>query len=68
MVDVYAQSSLPLLLPAVEDGMSRESWRIRQSSVELMGELLFKVGSEGWGAGRLNITHIKKTLLFHLSK
>jgi hypothetical protein len=27
----------------VEAGISAESWRIRQSSVELLGELLFKV-------------------------
>ncbi|KAI8013374.1 Protein ILITYHIA [Camellia lanceoleosa] len=35
--------SLPLLLPAVEDGIFSDSWRIRQSSVELLGDLLFKV-------------------------
>ncbi len=35
--------SLPLLLPAVEDGIFNDSWRIRQSSVELLGDLLFKV-------------------------
>lgn len=35
--------SLPLLLPAVEDGIFSENWRIRQSSVELLGDLLFKV-------------------------
>lgn len=36
-------SCLPLLLPAVEAGLSHEAWRIRQASVELCGELLFKV-------------------------
>lgn len=35
--------SLPLLLPAVEDGIYNDNWRIRQSSVELLGDLLFKV-------------------------
>ncbi|CAL5393988.1 unnamed protein product [Camellia sinensis] len=35
--------SLPLLLPAVEDGIFSDSWRIQQSSVELLGDLLFKV-------------------------
>lgn len=35
--------SLPLLLPAVEDGIFHDNWRIRQSSVELLGDLLFKV-------------------------
>ncbi|KAI8005251.1 Protein ILITYHIA [Camellia lanceoleosa] len=37
------QRSLPLLLPAVEDGIFSDSWHIRQSSVELLGDLLFKV-------------------------
>ncbi|KAG6745141.1 hypothetical protein POTOM_051785 [Populus tomentosa] len=35
--------SLPLLLPAVEDGIFNDNWRIRQSSVELLGDLLFNV-------------------------
>ncbi|CAL5416027.1 unnamed protein product [Camellia sinensis] len=40
--------SLPLLLPAVEDGIFSDSWHIRQSSVELLGDLLFKVaGTSG---------------------
>ncbi|KAL3575160.1 hypothetical protein D5086_023261, partial [Populus alba] len=40
--------SLPLLLPAVEDGIFNDNWRIRQSSVELLGDLLFKVaGTSG---------------------
>lgn len=39
----FSYSSLPLLLPAVEDGIFNDSWRIRQSSVELLGDLLFKV-------------------------
>ncbi|KAJ7973575.1 translational activator GCN1 [Quillaja saponaria] len=48
LVEHYATSSLPLLLPAVEDGIFNDSWRIRQSSVELLGDLLFKVaGTSG---------------------
>ncbi|CAL5321820.1 unnamed protein product [Camellia sinensis] len=40
--------SLPLLLLAVEDGIFSDSWHIRQSSVELLGDLLFKVaGTSG---------------------
>ena len=34
-----------MLLPAVEDGIFNDNWRIRQSSVELLGDLLFKVNS-----------------------
>ncbi|CAL5431683.1 unnamed protein product [Camellia sinensis] len=39
----YPHGSLPLLLSAVQDGIFSDSWRIRQSSVELLGDLLFKV-------------------------
>ncbi|KAK9840722.1 hypothetical protein WJX81_000165 [Elliptochloris bilobata] len=47
-VELYAQSALPLLLPAVEAGIVNDNWRIRQSSVELLGDLLFKVaGTSG---------------------
>ncbi|KAL4419436.1 hypothetical protein ABPG77_006363, partial [Micractinium sp. CCAP 211/92] len=42
-VELYAESALPLLLPAVEAGIISGNWRIRQSSVELLGDLLFKV-------------------------
>ncbi|KAI8547881.1 hypothetical protein RHMOL_Rhmol07G0229600 [Rhododendron molle] len=48
LVEHYATTSLPLLLPAVEDGIFSDSWRVRQSSVELLGDLLFKVaGTSG---------------------
>ncbi|KAJ6969323.1 hypothetical protein NC653_037094 [Populus alba x Populus x berolinensis] len=43
LVEHYATTSLPLLLPAVEDGIFNDNWRIRQSSVELLGDLLFNV-------------------------
>jgi hypothetical protein len=37
-----------MLLPVVEEGIFSENWRIRQSSVELLGDLLFKVaGTSG---------------------
>ncbi|KAG6741628.1 hypothetical protein POTOM_054903 [Populus tomentosa] len=44
LVEHYATTSLPLLLPAVEDGIFNDNWRIRQSLVELLGDLLFKLG------------------------
>lgn len=43
LVELYAETALPLLLPAVEDGIVNDNWRIRQSSAELLGDLLFKV-------------------------
>ena len=48
LVDLYAETALPLLLPAVEDGILNDNWRIRQSSVELLGQLLFKVSHCNW--------------------
>lgn len=55
LVDNYANSALPLLLPAVEEGVFSDNWRIRQSSVKLLGKLLFKVGArqsrDGAGGG-----------------
>eukprot|EP00884_Botryococcus_braunii_P017378 jgi/Botrbrau1/4323/Bobra.0232s0015.1 len=48
LVELYALSALPMLLPAVEQGIVNDNWRIRQSSVELLGDLLFKVaGTSG---------------------
>ncbi|GAX75317.1 hypothetical protein CEUSTIGMA_g2762.t1 [Chlamydomonas eustigma] len=47
-VDHYANTALVMLLPAVEEGIFNDNWRIRQSSVLLMGKLLFKVvGTSG---------------------
>lgn len=43
LVDVYAESSIVLILPAVELGLCNDNWRIRQSSVELLGSLFYKV-------------------------
>lgn len=51
-VEAYARSCMPLLLPAVERGLSGDNWRIRQSSLELCGDVLFKVRVVCvWGGG-----------------
>ncbi|KAG2489371.1 hypothetical protein HYH03_012201 [Edaphochlamys debaryana] len=48
LVDTYTSTALELLLPAVEEGVFAENWRIRQSSVKLLGKLLFKIaGASG---------------------
>ncbi len=49
-VELYARTALPLLLPAVEEGIVHDNWRIRQSSIELLGDLLFKVRLYWWCA------------------
>ncbi|KAI0262196.1 ARM repeat-containing protein [Gloeopeniophorella convolvens] len=39
----YSNKAIDLLLPELERGMFDPGWRIRQSSITLVGELLFKV-------------------------
>lgn len=39
----YSGKAVDLLLPELEKGMLDPSWRIRQSSISLTGELLYKV-------------------------
>ncbi|PBK90411.1 ARM repeat-containing protein [Armillaria gallica] len=39
----YANRAIDLLLPELEHGMFDPGWRIRQSSITLVGELMFKV-------------------------
>ena len=43
MVEAYATTATDLVLPAIEKGIVASQWRIRQSSVELLGSLLFKM-------------------------
>ncbi|KAF7308577.1 TOG domain-containing protein [Mycena chlorophos] len=43
VVTNYSSKAIDLLLPELEHGMFDPSWRIRQSSITLVGELLFKV-------------------------
>ncbi|KAF8627766.1 hypothetical protein AX17_006131 [Amanita inopinata Kibby_2008] len=43
IVTNYSSKAIDLLLPELERGMFDPGWRIRQSSITLVGELLFKV-------------------------
>lgn len=43
MIANYATKSVDLMLPELEQGMFNDSWRIRVSSLQLVGDLLFKV-------------------------
>nr|CAH8848894.1 unnamed protein product [Trichobilharzia regenti] len=50
IVQMFAETSLELLLPELEQGMTDLNWRIRHSSVQLLGELLYRLsGSSGKG-------------------
>uniref|UniRef100_A0A0G4FAB6 TOG domain-containing protein n=1 Tax=Chromera velia CCMP2878 TaxID=1169474 RepID=A0A0G4FAB6_9ALVE len=50
MVDQYGSTHTALLLPPLEDGMFSVDWRIRRSSVELLGALIDRI-LKGVGAG-----------------
>ena len=63
LVELYATTSLPLLLPAVEAGIVDANWRIRHSSVELLGDLLFKVCGGGGGMVWLSGTLVGKKMV-----
>ena len=43
IVNMYAESAVKLLLPELEKGILVENWRIRLSSVKLIGDLLYKI-------------------------
>lgn len=43
IVNLYAESAITLLLPELEMGLFDDNWRIRYSSVQLLGDLLYKV-------------------------
>ena len=40
---MYSDSAIELLLPELEAGLFDEHWRIRYSSVQLLGDLLFRI-------------------------
>merc|ERR1719309_648823 len=43
IVNMYAESAIQLLLPQLESGLFDDNWRIRYSSVQLLGDLLYKI-------------------------
>lgn len=43
IVNNHATKAIDLLLPELERGLFDQSWRIRLSSIQLVGELLFKL-------------------------
>lgn len=44
LVSTHGKTHSDQLLPALEDGLFDDNWRIRQSSVQLLGDLLYLIG------------------------
>ncbi|KAF8985319.1 translational activator of GCN4 [Entomortierella lignicola] len=51
IINNYATKAVDLLLPQLERGLFDDNWRIRQSSVQLMGDLLFRITGTSKQAG-----------------
>jgi len=43
IVNLYAETAIQMLLPSLENGLFDDNWRIRYSSVQLLGDLLYKI-------------------------
>ncbi|XP_068094819.1 stalled ribosome sensor GCN1 [Hyperolius riggenbachi] len=43
VITMYAETAIALLLPQLEEGLFDDLWRIRFSSVQLLGDLLFHI-------------------------
>ena len=43
VVNTYADTAIQLFLPELEQGLFDDNWRIRFSSVQLLGDLLYKI-------------------------
>ena len=43
IVNMYAETAIQMLLPILEQGLFDDNWRIRYSSVQLLGDLLYKI-------------------------
>ncbi|XP_034131444.1 eIF-2-alpha kinase activator GCN1 [Drosophila guanche] len=43
IVNLYAETAVALLLPELEKGLFDDNWRIRFSSVQLLGDLLYRI-------------------------
>lgn len=43
IVTLYAETAIELLLPELEAGLFHDNWRIRFSSIQLLGDLLYRI-------------------------
>ena len=42
-MSLYADTAIELFLPELESGLFDDNWRIRHSSIQLLGDLLYKI-------------------------
>ncbi|RPD57344.1 ARM repeat-containing protein [Lentinus tigrinus ALCF2SS1-7] len=68
MVNNYSSKAIDLLLPELERGMFDPGWRIRQSSITLVGELLFKVSGISGKAEIEEDEEVEETALAETSR
>ena len=43
IINRYADTAITLFLPQLESGLFNDHWRIRYSSIQLLGDLLYKI-------------------------
>lgn len=43
IINLYADTAVSVFLPELERGLFDENWRIRYSSIQLLGDLLYKI-------------------------
>ena len=46
IIDMYSEKAIELLLPELESGLFDDNWRIRLSSVQLLGDLLYRISGQ----------------------
>ena len=51
----YADTAVELLLPELQNGLVDDNWRIRYSSIQLLGDLLYKISGEERDCASLSI-------------
>ena len=43
IINLYAETAVNVFLPELEKGLFDDNWRIRYSSVQLLGDLLYRI-------------------------
>jgi len=57
IVNAYSETATDLLIPTLEQGIFDDNWRIRQSSIQLLGEFLTKISKKN-DYGEVDLTGV----------